>query len=109
MERLYTDQLFGACGRPLAGVPEIEAWGTLEGGKDTKAILKLGLFGYDITCLAINCAEGSGDYYPYCDLIQARGLDGLAFGIKWELDLASTDPYWVGFHSATGRDSMVGA
>ena len=109
MPPLYTNELYKICGAPLAGVPDIEAWGTLEGGKDTKATLKLGLFGYDITCLAINCAEGAGDFTPYCDLIKARGLDGLAFGIKWELDLASTDAYWVGFHSATGRDFMVGA
>ena len=109
MENLYTSQLFGACGRPLAGYPDIEAWGALEGGDATTATLKLGLFGYDITCLAVNCTEGSGDYYPYCDLIKARGLDGLAFGIKWELDLAATSRYFVGFHSATGRDFMVGA
>ena len=108
MSPLYTSELYRSCGAPLAGVPEIEAWGTLEGGDSTTATLKLGLFGYDITCLAVNCAEGSGDYYPYCDLIKARGLDGLAFGIKWELDLAATKFYWVGFHSETGRDFMVG-
>lgn len=61
-----------------------------------------------MTCLEINCVEGSGDYYPYCDLILAKGLDGLAFGIKWELALTSTSRYYVGFHSETGRDFMVG-
>lgn len=108
-ENLYQYQLYLSCGMPLAGVPEIEAWGTLEGGDSMKATLKLGLFGYDITCLANYCAEGPGDYYSYCHLIQARGIDGLAFGIKWELDLKSKEIYNVGFHSATGRDSMVGA
>ena len=106
---LYTSYLYRLCGAPLAGLPDIEAWGSLEGGDDTTATLKLGLFGYDITCLANICAYGSGDRKPYCELIQARGLDGLAFGILWETDISSTDFYWVGFHSATGRDFMVGA
>ena len=105
---LYTDVIYRLCGAPVAGVPDIEAWGTLTGGDSTTAILKVGLFGYDMTCMANICAYGSGDKKAYCELIQARGLDGLAFGIKWELDVSSTNFYWVGFHSATGRDFMVG-
>lgn len=100
--------IYRACGAPVAGVRETESWGTLEGGDATIATLKLGLFGYDISCMAMQCAEGAGDYNSYCDFIQARGLDGLAFGINWELDLSSVEYYWVGFHSANGRDFMVG-
>jgi len=88
-------------------VPEIEAWGIVEGGDTTKATLKLGLFGYDITCIAKYCAA-QDDYYPYCHLIDAKGIDGLAFGIHWDLDVASTKSYYVGFHQTEGRDTMAG-
>jgi hypothetical protein len=53
---LYYSYLFNACGNPTAGVPDIEAWGVVEGGDNTKATVKLGLFGYDITCIAKYCA-----------------------------------------------------
>ena len=106
-EELYTNALYTACANPVAGIPEIEAWGVVEGGDDTEATVKLGLFGYDITCALIYCADKS-DYYPYCHLMSARGIDGLAFGIHWALDAASTNFYYVGFHSPVGRDSMVG-
>ena len=54
----YITEIYKACGVPVAGVPEIEAWGNLDGGDATIATLKLGLFSYDITCLESYCALG---------------------------------------------------
>ena len=89
MPPLFIRHIYKACGAPVAGVPEIEAWGTLEGGDLTIATLKLGLFSYDITCLESYCAVGEGTIDTNCDLFQARGLDGHAFGVSWKADLAN--------------------
>lgn len=48
---------FSACANPKAGATDLEAWGTLSGGAGNASVVKVGLFGYDITCLAIYCAE----------------------------------------------------
>lgn len=106
-EPIYTDELYRLCGAPYASTTDIEAWGKLEVGASTEATVKLGLFSYDLSCIAINCAAGAGDYYPYCDMIEARGLDGLAFGIHWQLGLTASTNYCAGFHSEEGRDTMT--
>ena len=50
------DYLFNTCGNPKAGATAIEAWGALDGDSSNLSELKVGLFGYDITCLANYCA-----------------------------------------------------
>ena len=45
------------CAYPKAGASDVEAWGTLDGGASNGSVIKVGLFGYDITCLANYCAE----------------------------------------------------
>jgi len=72
--------------------------------------IKLGLFGYDITCLAEFCAgidNQDNDYY--CNLIGARGLDGLAFGAYFKTDSAHDDYYYhIGFRNTTEQNNTLG-
>jgi len=75
-------------------------------GESGAATLKVGLFGYDISCLVGMCASvnfnegesGAGMFTGYCALIEARGLDGLAFGIYWTADYGTSD-YCAGFRN----------
>lgn len=105
----YDDNQFGVhqayqyCGWPQATPDEVSGWNELVGGASFTGTLKLGLFGYDISCVASICAqfnnvEGTGyDYTGYCTLIQARGLDGLAFGFYAQFE--GTDYYCAGFRN----------
>ena len=102
-----TYELFQNCPQPKAGASDIEAWGTLEGGAGNNSVVKLGLFGYDITCLANYCAlVGAGDN-EYCPLVESRGLDGLAFGVQFEIDATSGSDYCAGFHNEENTDTAV--
>ena len=47
----------------------------------TGAAVKVGLFGYDITCLASMCAEKS-DYKNYCSFLEGSGIDGWSIGLQ---------------------------
>lgn len=91
---------------------DLAAWGALAGGATTSEVTKvyIGLFGYDFNCVASVCAENDGDLEDngYCLLINARGLDGLAFGIKTVVDNASTEKYCAGFRDPIGnQESFV--
>jgi hypothetical protein len=55
------------CGRIIASNSEIEAWGSLDYGSAATATAKLGLFGYDITCLLEQC-DYISDLLGYCGL-----------------------------------------
>ena len=72
------------CGWPEPSMSEILAWSALDGGSALSAIYP-GLFGYDITCLDYMCSFGAGDHDGYCPALRAKGIDGLAFGAKWEV------------------------
>ncbi len=52
------EDAFVACGRPQATSPDILAWNSLAGGatKSAKTQIKVGIFGYDITCVEEWCA-----------------------------------------------------
>lgn len=79
--------------------------------------------GYDITCIAQLCTAIGGhdgfniswggsqysDYTSvargpdgYCNFIEARNLDGLAFGAYWKTDVDAGDYYCIGFRDQVG-------
>lgn len=53
------------------------------------------------------CTFGAGDRDGYCPALEAKGIDGLAFGGKWEIDTASTDFYCLGFHYEEQSDTFT--
>jgi hypothetical protein len=55
---------FSRCRWPTPSSADVEAWNKLDVGTATST-LKLGLFGYDITCVAGTCAEAM-DVAGYC-------------------------------------------
>jgi len=60
------------------------------------------LFGYDITCLAAFCAGLNNEDDGYnCNLIQSRGLDGLAFGGYFKIDTNLIGAYYLCFRNTT--------
>ena len=79
--------------------------------------------GYDITCIAQLCTaigghdgnniqtdgNNSGTYTSvargpdgYCNFIEARNLDGLAFGAYWKTDVDADYYYCIGFRDQVG-------
>jgi hypothetical protein len=99
---------------PFASQPDIDAWNALEGGASLSANteIKVGIYGYDITCLAYKClGVESEDLLGVCDLIDARGLDGLAFGVRFDLDNTfdndNSNPYCAGFHNEGTNDTAT--
>jgi hypothetical protein len=99
------------CGMPYASQADIDAWNALEGGTSLSdnTEIKVGIFGYDITCLASRCIEGDTEdsVFGACDLVQARGLDGLAFGVRFDLDDTTGSPYCAGFHNEGRNDTAT--
>ena len=84
-------------------------WGALNVSSPTSAVISVGLFGYDITCIANYCALQQDDGNQACDLLAARGLDGLAFGVSFKIKKAtgSGKDYCAGFHREESTDIAV--
>ena len=99
--------LYTVCGNPKADATAMASWGTLNVDSATTAQISVGLFGYDMTCLATYCAVE--DSNAVCDLIEARGLDGLAFGVNFKITKAGAGgrDYCAGFHRAESSDIAV--
>jgi hypothetical protein len=95
------------CGFATPSVSDVEAWNMLDGGDSNSSELRVGLFGYDISCLASMCAQPHADDSYYCDFIAARGLDGLAFGVQFKIDSDATNYYCAGFHREESFDHFV--
>ena len=119
---LTLPDMYRACGYPQATPAEISTWNALETGPSASGTIKLGLFGYDISCLESMCASIDNlDLYfkaayltnpeiakpvGYCGLIGARGLDGLAFGAYFKLASDNISWYCIGFRNDTGTDRI---
>ena len=97
--------LFVICPTPRHAASDLEVWNTLEGSTDNASAVKVGLFGYDMTCVANYCALQKGDANYYCPIIEARGLDGLAFGIHFATDVGSASFYCAGFRHEESSDT----
>ena len=71
------------CGYLTPTPTDLESWTDvgLSAVHGTGAYAKVGLFGYDITCLASMCAEKS-DYANYCSFLEGSGIDGWSLGIQ---------------------------
>ena len=48
--------IYSNCGNPKADATAVAAWGALDVDSATTSEIKVGLFGYDMTCLATYCA-----------------------------------------------------
>jgi hypothetical protein len=84
------------CGFANPSSTDLDAWNEVDKPTGSSAVLTFGLFGYDISCIASMCAQAQ-DLYGYCTVIEARGIDGLAFGAHISAEEAAiTDYYCVG-------------
>jgi len=104
------DAIFQQCGYPQVGPDAVAGWNEIDFGSAFTGEIKLGIFGYDITCLAAFCAgiDNQDDDY-YCNLIDARGLDGLAFGAYFKTDSANDNyDYNIGFRNTTEQNKTLG-
>lgn len=109
---LELSNLFRACSFPQATPEEVSVWNALADGGSASGSVKVGLFGYDISCLASMCAsienrdsgDIAGNFKGYCGLIEARGLDGLAFGSYFKLAEDNLDYYCAGFRNDATKD-----
>ena len=53
------------------------------------------------------CAQPHADDAFVCDFIAARGLDGLAFGVQFKVEIDATEYYCAGFHREETFDTFV--
>lgn len=99
--------VFLNCGSPSATSAEIAQWNFLLTGPTSSTDMKLGLIGYDISCLQHWCElidykddgkhKGDGTFSGYCGIIDSRKLDGLAFGMYWKIPKLSKNDHCIGF------------
>ena len=107
-------ELYRACGSPQGTPDEISVWNELANGGSASGSIKIGLFGYDITCIEYMCtsienkdnANVDGNFIGYCGILEARGIDGLAFGGYWKRPSANTDYYCAGFRNDSANDRI---
>ena len=87
----------------------MESWGTLDLDSAATSEIQVGLFGYDMNCFANYCALQTGDTQTLCDVVEARGLDGLAFGVQFKITKAGASgrDYCAGFHREESTDIAV--
>lgn len=114
MSSLTLQNLYRSCGFPQGTPSETSTWNTLADGGSATGWVKIGLFGYDISCIKEMCAslqnedttDSDGNFRGYCGLIESRGLDGLAFGGYWKLSSSNTvgDLYCAGFRNNSTGD-----
>ena len=84
----YFDTFLNVCGWPTATTSDISAWMTLEVGATSASTTKVGLFGYDITCLMEACAVETERGYA-CTWLEAGFKDGWSMG--FEVDIVAAD------------------
>jgi len=53
---LPTTSIYSICGNPKADATAVASWGTLDVDAATTAEISVGLFGYDMSCMANYCA-----------------------------------------------------
>ena len=102
------DEFFKGCGLVRGTSSEVADWNALDMGTSTDKtlVLSVGLFGYDLSCVAGLCAQlnnsdggNAEEFSGYCGLIEARGLDGLAFGIYASVPNTAVGMYCAGFRN----------
>lgn len=69
------------CGSVRPTTADIDSWSVLNKavGLSASTVIKVGLFGVDITCLNSLCAANE-DKYGYCSVMTTLGLDGWSMG-----------------------------
>ena len=82
------DYYLNVCGWPTATTSDISAWKTLEVGATSASTTKVGLFGYDITCLMEACAVIT-ERSDSCTWLEAGFKDGWSMG--FEVDIVAAD------------------
>ncbi len=82
------DHYYNVCGFPTATTSDISAWKTLDAGTTSStSVTKVGLFGYDITCLMEACAVK--EFFSYaCTFLFAGNKDGWSMGVEVDVKIA---------------------
>ena len=96
---------YANCGYLTPSPTDLTAWTavTVLAIHGTGAAAKVGLFGYDITCLASMCAEKS-DYKNYCSFLTGSGIDGWSLGVQHTYATASATVMVLGQSNAITGD-----
>lgn len=95
------------CGYIESTQQDVQAWNKLTPNGSSKAVLKVGLFGNDMSCITAFCAETANDSNNFCQMVQAKGIDGWAFGAYFNTANGNTNYYCAGFHNKQYSDNMV--
>lgn len=72
------------CDYPVPSTTDLAAWGTVANTAASTAVssvVKVGLFGYDTSCLLSLCAE-EDDFASLCSVLDGLGLDGWSMGVS---------------------------
>ena len=92
---------FGAyltfCDYPVPSTTDLAAWGTVANTATTtnvNSVVKVGLFGYDTSCLLSLCAE-EDDFASLCSVLDGLGLDGWSIGVSVKKVAADTGAFNV--------------
>jgi hypothetical protein len=101
----FDDYLY-VCGYPTATVSDIDAWKTLDVGATSTSTTKVGLFGYDITCLMESCAVKENVSYA-CTFLNSGHKDGWSMGFEVEVIAADSNDFYICQHHEYAGDFCV--
>lgn len=86
---------FENCGGLNPTTNDVKSWTSLNLPAIVNAAtsgVKVGVFGYDITCLQAMCAQ-QNDYNNYCDFLVGSGINGWSLGVY---GLYHATPFYIG-------------
>ena len=97
------------CGYVKPSTTDTDSWSVLTNAVGTNAatIIKVGLFGQDLSCLNSLCAANQ-DNDGYCSVMTALGLDGWSMGIHQTKMAADSIPtVTIVQHQENGGDVLL--
>ena len=100
------DYYLSVCGWPTATTSDVSAWKTLEVGALSASTTKVGLFGYDITCLMEACAIKEEVSYA-CTWLFAGHKDGWSMGFEVEIVAADSGDMSICQHQEFTGDLCI--
>lgn len=87
-------QYLTLCDYPVPSTTDLTAWGTVTKTGGVTSVVKVGLFGYDTSCLLSLCAE-EDDYASLCSVLDGLGLDGWSMGVSVKIVAADNGLFTV--------------
>lgn len=102
----YFGDYLGYCGWPNPSTSDLESWKTLTNTATATSVVKVGLFGYDTSCILGLCAT-QDDYNSLCTALTGLGIDGWSMGTQVKVTAADDSDIWIIQNQLNGGDIQI--